>query len=47
MMLGAHMQLRVTEPYFLEKISIGQKLPKMVKDDPETWFLDFLRKSCH
>ena len=32
---------------FLKKIPIGQKWPKMVKNDPKTWFLDFLRKSRH
>ena len=36
----------VTEPDFLENIPIWQKWPKMVKSDPKTWFLDFLRKLC-
>ena len=44
MLLAAHIQLYATEPDFLEKIPIGQKLPKMVKNGPKTGFLDFLRK---
>ena len=47
MLLAAHIQLYATEPDFLEKIPIGQKLPKMVKNGPKTGFLDFLRKPCH
>ena len=33
--------------FFWESIPIRQKWPKMVQNGPKTWFLDFLRKSCH
>ena len=45
--LGAHIQLSVAEPDFLEKFPNGQKSPKMVKNVPKTWFLNSLRTSRH
>ena len=41
MVLEAHILLPVTEPDFLEKIPIRQKLPQMVKNGPKTRFLEF------
>ena len=45
-MLETHTNLCVTEPDFLEKIFLPQKLGKWVKNGPKTGFLESIKKFC-
>ena len=45
-MLETHMNLCVTEPDFLEKKFLPQKLGKWVKNGPKTGFLESIEKFC-
>ena len=44
MVLGAHIQLCVTEPDFLENIRIRQKRVKKVKNDPKACVFGLFKK---
>ena len=43
-MLETHMKLCVTEPDFLEKNFLSQKLGKWTKNGPKLFFLNILKK---
>ena len=46
MMLGAHMEMCVTEPDIFRKILFWQKWPKMVKKWPQNSIFGLFRKIC-
>ena len=47
MVLGAHVLLCVTEPYFFGKILFAQKWPNIVKNGPKTGFFNHFEKCYH
>ena len=47
MVLETHMKLFVTEPDFLGKLFLSQKLGKWTQREPKTGFLEFNGKFSH
>ena len=46
-MLETHMKLCVTEPDFLEKKYLSQKLGKWTKNGPKTGLFEYIETFCH
>ena len=46
-MLEAHIDLCVTEPDFLGKFFLRQKLGKWAKNEPKAEFFKYIEKLCH